>query len=161
MPDQMIDNPAGAFGPLTAVPPATGGIWPGQGPGSRFVDVLNSGASATINPGEWVQLDVTGSGTHVFGVIRGVHGGVVAKRLGIAADTILAGGYGRVIVEGPAVGLSGAAGLTAGQLVVPSTVSTDDGCLVAGTTATTVVGIALEAAAAVARTPVAMWVMPQ
>jgi hypothetical protein len=81
--------------------------------------------------------------------------------MGIAIDAIAVGAIGRVAVEGPAIAKGGAAGVTAGQLVVPSTVSTDDGCLVAGTTATTVVGIALVTAGAVAGTALPMWVMPQ
>lgn len=160
MPDQMIDNPAGAFQPLQAVPPTVAGAWPGQAPGSRYVDFLNSGAAA-IQAGDWCELDATGTTTHVFGCKRGVHGGTVARRVGIAADAIAVGAIGRVIVEGPAVAKGGAAGVTAGQLVVPSTVSTDDGCLVAGTTATTVVGIALVTAGAVAGTALPLWVMPQ
>jgi hypothetical protein len=160
MPDMQIDNPGGAFQPLVPEPPTTVGGLPGQAPATRMVDVLNSGAAAIL-AGDWVQLDATGTTTHVFGVKRGVHGGTVALRMGIAIDAIAVGAIGRVAVEGPAIAKGGAAGVTAGQLVVPSTVSTDDGCLVAGTTATTVVGIALVTAGAVAGTALPMWVMPQ
>jgi hypothetical protein len=160
MPDQTIENPTGAFNPLQPIPPTTPGAWPGQAPGCRYVDFENTGAAA-IQAGDWVQLDATGTTTHVFGIIRGVHGGTVARRVGIAADAIAVGAVGRVIVEGPAVAKGGAAGVTAGQLVVPSTVATDDGCLVAGATATTVVGVALVTAGAVAGTALPMWVMPQ
>lgn len=160
MGEQQIENPAGAFQPLQPVPPTTPGAWPGQAPGSSYKDFLNTGAAA-IQAGDWVQLDPTGTTTHVFGCKRGVHGGVVAQRVGIAADAIAVGAIGRVIVAGPAVAKGGAAGVTAGQLVVPSTVSTDDGCLVAGTTATTVVGVALVTAGAVAGTALPIWVMTQ
>jgi hypothetical protein len=132
MGDQQIDNPAGAFQPLdpdTSIP--TTGVQPGQAPSYRYVNVVNSGAVA-IKVGDWVQLDVSGTASvNVFGVKRGVHGGVLANGIGFAMDPIAVNGYGRVITEGPALARAGAAGVASGVQVVGSTVSTDDGEVVA------------------------------
>jgi hypothetical protein len=160
MPDMQIENTLGAFQPLTPIPPTAVGVLPGQGPGSRILTVENGGV-ATILAGDWVELDATGTGAHVFAVKKGVHGGVVARAAGIALDQIAIGTTGRIIVEGPAVGKAGAAGVTVGSQVVASTVATDDGCVVAGTTAGTIIGIAVSAGAAVAGSPVNLWVMRQ
>ncbi len=133
---EQIENPAGAFQPLGAVNQGP----PGH-PGVTYETVYNSGAAA-IPQHAWVQADLTGTAGHVFGCIAGVHGGTAAAVVGIALDAIPVAGYGRVCTAGPTLALAGAAGVTAGQSVVPSTVSTDDGELVAGTTVSTVVGIA-------------------
>ncbi len=135
---EQIDNPAGAFQPLGAVNQGP----PGH-PGLSFVDVYNSGSTAILQHG-WVQADITGTAGHVEGATAGLHGGTVGAVIGIALDPIPVGGYGRVCVAGPTLALAGAAGITAGQFCVPSTVSTDDQELVSGSTTNTTVGIALQ-----------------
>jgi hypothetical protein len=141
MPSKDIDNPQGAFPGTTS---ATIQGAPGS-PGQLYVDAYNSGATA-IKANDWVALDVTGTTAHLNGVVRGVHGATINQCIGIAMDAMAVGGYGRICTGGPILGKAGAAGVTAGNLLSPSTVSTDDGELVAASspTAGQVIGLCLQ-----------------
>jgi len=152
-PTTQIDNPTSAFGQLTTAPGSVG-------PGVQYVDVENTGASAVIPAGAWVAVDVTGSGTHICGVILGAHGGVLHDVIGIAMDTIKVGAVGRVCTFGPIIALGSTAGISAGDAVTGSTASTDDGCVMTASTPLVgqIIGIALAASAAVVKTPVPVWV---
>lgn len=138
MPGTQIGNAAGAFGESLSYPDS-------QAPQATVIDAYNSGSSV-IPAGAWVAVDTTGTGSHIFGVIKGLHGTSAVLAIGIAQDTIAEGAVGRVVIDGPATALAGAAGVTAGDQVVPSSTSGDDGELVNGSSpaAGTVVGICLE-----------------
>jgi hypothetical protein len=142
--ETLVENPGGAFQESFQYPLDLVASTIPQAPGSQFRTVYNSG-SAAIKVGQWLRADVTGTTTHVYGVVSGAHGDTINQVLGIAADAIPVGGVGRMVVEGPAAGLAGAAGVSAGNLLSPSTVSTDDGQLVAASspTAGQVIGVAL------------------
>jgi hypothetical protein len=142
--ETLVENPGGAFQQTLEYPLNLVASTITQSPGSQMRVCYNSGATA-IKQGAWVRVDVTGTTTHVFGVVGGAHGDTIAQVVGIAVEAIAVGAIGRVVVEGPAAGLAGAAGVTAGNLLSPSTVSTDDGQLVVASspTAGQVIGIAL------------------
>lgn len=156
MPDQQIDNAGGAFQPLDTL--ATQGAEPGNAPGPRYVNALNTGAVAILES-DWVALDTAGGLSHIYGVVRGVRTTTLALGVGFAQDAIAVGAIGRVIVDGPAVGRAGAAGLVTGAQVVGSTVATDDGEVVAASGATLgqVLGVNLGGAIA-AHTKFPVWV---
>ena len=139
MPTQQIGNPTGAYSESVEYPAA-------QAPGYDYKDAYNSGAT-TILVNTWVGLDITGSGAHVFGVTKGLHGASGTIVIGIAMETIPAGKVGRIVTEGPANVIAGTGGVTAGdQLVIDST---DDGQLITASTPAvgTVIGMALATAA--------------
>jgi hypothetical protein len=141
MPGKDIDNPGGAFPGTTSA--AIQGA-PGS-PGQVYVDCYNSG-SVAIKANDWVALDVGNTLAHYNGVVRGVHGATINQCIGIAMDAMAVGGTGRICLMGPVQGKAGAAGVVAGNLLSPSTVSTDDGELVAASspTAGQVIGICLQ-----------------
>jgi hypothetical protein len=156
MGDQLIENPDAAF----ALPNATITTPPGV-PGQTYKVMYNSGAVAILQGG-WVALDVAGTAGHINGCKAGLHGGTLNQVVGIALDAIPVGGYGRVCTSGPAAALGSTAGISAGNQVTGSTASTDDQCIMTASTPTVgqVIGIALQASAAVVKTQCLIWVRP-
>lgn len=151
---EQIENPSAAFalpGSAITTPPGV--------PGVDYKVMYNSGATAILKGG-WVALDVAGTAAHINGIKAGTHGGVLHDVVGIAMDAIAVGAYGRVCVHGPASALGSTAGISTGDQITGSTASTDDQCVMTASTPLVgqVIGIALEASAAVVKTPVLVWV---
>ena len=72
------------------------------------ITVKNTG-STTISPGLFVQAETTDTGLDYPHVKAIAASDTVTLLAGVAVDTIVAGGFGRVCVHGPAVVLCGAA----------------------------------------------------
>lgn len=145
---QLIGNASGAYGESLEFPGT-------QAPQYIYKDAYNAGAT-TIPASQWVGLDLTGTGVHVFAVTQGLHGGAANSVIGVAIDTIKPGAVGRVCVEGPCTITAGTGGLAAGnQLAIDTNASHDGQLLAAGATPVvgTIIGMALATIAAGATGP--------